>query len=87
MAKVFNLSSIQFIKRVTVGHKAPDTNYDENEIIKAQEYINRCLSESTKGYIIGIEKNFNIINLGEHQVVMQWLVYHIGFEKKPFWME
>ena len=79
MAKVFNLSSIQFIKRVTVGHKDPDVNYDENEIIKAQEYINRCLSESPKGYII--------INLGEHQVVMQWLVYHIGFEKKPFWME
>lgn len=87
MAKVFNLSSIGFIKRVVVGHKDPDKLNDENEIVKAQEYVNRCLSEPPKGNIIGIEKNFNIINLGEHQVVMQWLVYHIGFEKKPFWMQ
>ncbi len=87
MAKIFDLSSIQFVKRIVVGHLDPNTPYDEGKIEEAQEYLNRCLRESPKGHIIGMEKNFNIINLGEHQVVMQWLVYHIGFEKKPFWME
>lgn len=87
MVKVFDLSSIRFIKRVVVGSKDPSIPYDENEIEKAQEYVNRCLNETPKGRIVGIEKNFNTVNLGEHQVVMQWLVYHIGFEKKPFWIE
>lgn len=33
------------------------------------------------------EKNFYILNIGEHQVVMQYIVYHIGFERKPYWLK
>ena len=57
------------------------------EIREAQALLNRCLSDSPKGTIIGVEKSFAMLNLGEHQVVLQWLCYHIGFARKPFWME
>jgi hypothetical protein len=33
-----------------------------------------------------MEKNFNLLNIGEHQVVLQSLVYHIGFSRKPIWL-
>lgn len=34
----------------------------------------------------GSKKNFFLLNIGEHQVVMQYIVYHVGFERKPYWM-
>ena len=51
---------------------------------EAADLLNRCLSE--RGRIIGMEKNFNLLNIGEHQVVLQSLVYHIGFSRKPIWL-
>ena len=56
------------------------------EIREAQALLNRCLSEAPKGTIIGIEKSFVMLNIGEHQVVLQWLCYHIGFSRKPMWL-
>ncbi len=49
--------------------------------------LNRCLSDSPKGAIIGTEKNFAVLQIGEHQVVMQWLCYHVGFPRKPGWLK
>ena len=59
----------------------------EAEIQAAMGLVNRCLSELPRGYIIGIEKNFGLYNLGEHQVVLQYLVYNIGFERKPMYLD
>ena len=50
-------------------------------------FLNRCLNEAPKGRIVGSEKNFTLLQLGEHQVVLQWTVYHVGFKRKPFWMD
>jgi len=40
-----------------------------------------------KGPICGQEKNFYLLNIGEHQVVMQYIVYHVGFARRPVWLE
>lgn len=29
----------------------------------------------------------SLLNIGEHQVVLQYTVYHVGFSRKPPWLE
>jgi hypothetical protein len=86
MANAFDISEVGYVKRVTVGNKDPEMTVDEAAIQEQNDFLNRCLSDSPKGKIIGQEKNFYLLNIGEHQVVMQYIVYHIGFMRKPMWM-
>lgn len=59
----------------------------EAEVQEAMDLVNKCLSGLPRGFIIGIEKNFALYNIGEHQVILQYLVYNIGFERKPLDLE
>ncbi|MCD8361231.1 MAG: hypothetical protein LUC29_10645 [Acidaminococcaceae bacterium] len=59
----------------------------EAELEKQRQFLNRCLSDSPRGRIIGQEKNFYLLNIGEHQVVLQYIVYHVSFARKPVWLE
>jgi hypothetical protein len=87
MAKPFDISEIGYVKRITVGNQDPEKTVDEEIIKKQTDLLNRCLSDSPKGRIVGQEKNFYLLNIGEHQVVMQYVVYHIGFVRKPVWLQ
>lgn len=78
-----DLSDIGFIKRIVVGSTNAESMRSEQEVQAAMELVNRCLTESPRGKLIGIEKNFNILHIGEHQIVLQSMVYHIGFTRKP----
>ena len=82
----FSLTDIRYVKRVVVGNDNPETQPDEEKYKKQMVYLNRCLNEYPKGKIIGQEKNFFLLNIGEHQIVMQYIVYHVGFERKPQWI-
>ena len=83
---MFDLSDIRYVRRIVVGTDDPSHIKTPEEILDAQSLLNRCLSEPPKGTIIGIEKSFVVLNIGEHQVVLQWLCYHIGFARKPVWL-
>ena len=82
-----SLYDVQYVYRLVVGNDNPERQPDEEKYKKQIQQRNRCLSETPKGRIIGQEKNFYILNIGEHQVVMQYIVYHIGFERKPYWLK
>lgn len=82
----FDLSEIGYVLRLTVGSQDPQNLTAEKDIQTAVEFLNRCLAESPRGRIIGLEKTFNLLNIGEHQVVLQSIIYHIGFVRKPFWL-
>jgi hypothetical protein len=28
-----------------------------------------------------------VLNIGEHQVVLQCMTYHVGWARKPLWLE
>ena len=84
---MFDLADVTYVKRITIGTSNSDNVLTEQEIQKATDLLNKCLTGPPKGRIIGIEKSFRILNIGEHQAVIQWLVYHVGFARKPFWME
>jgi hypothetical protein len=84
---MFDLTDVRYVKRIIVGNDNPEHMRSEAEIQKAADLLNRCLTDTPKGTIIGTEKNFMLLNIGEHQVVLQSLVYHVGFPRKPFWLE
>jgi len=83
----FHLANVRFIKRIVVGNDNPQNMKTEAEVQAEMALVNRCLSELPRGHIIGIEKNFGLYTIGEHQVVLQYLVYNIGFERKPMYLE
>ena len=84
--EVFDISSVGYVKRIVIGNNNPEKATDERTIQKQIDLLNRCLTEYPKGKIIGIERNFFILNIGEHQVIMQYTVYHVGFKRKPDWL-
>lgn len=86
MQKAFDLSCVGFIKRIVVGNNNPEKVSTDEDIEKQIALLNRCLQEYPKGKILGIERNFFILNIGEHQVIMQYTVYHVGFKRKPDWL-
>lgn len=86
MQKTFDLSCVGFVKRIIVGNNNPEKVTTDIEIEEQLNLLNKCLQEYPKGKIIGIERNFFILNIGEHQVIMQYTVYHVGFKRKPDWL-
>ena len=83
----FQLSDMRFVKRIAVGSQNPSPIKSEEEIEQAMGLLNRCLTDLPKGVIVGLEKSFSLLNIGEHQVVLQYTVYHVGFSRKPPWLE
>ena len=84
---MFDLSDVRYVKRISVGTSNPSKLLSEEDIAQAMDLLNKCLTGSPKGTIVGIEKSFKILNIGEHQAVLQWLVYHVGFPRKPTWLD
>ncbi len=84
---MFDVSDVHYIKRITIGTSDPNQILSEEEVERAMELLNRCLTGPPSGTIVGIEKSFKILNIGEHQAVLQWIVYHVGFSRRPLWLD
>ena len=84
---MIDISDVGYVKRIVVGSNNPANLQSEEQINTAMALLNRCLTETPKGRIIGIEKSFSILQVGEHNVVLQWLTYHVGFTRRPYWIE
>lgn len=83
---MFDLTDVGFVKRIVVGSTDPQKLTSAAVVEGEAALLNRCLSETPRGRIVGIEKNFSLLNIGEHQVVLQAQVYHVGFVRKPYWL-
>ncbi|PTR35088.1 hypothetical protein C8J98_101350 [Luteibacter sp. OK325] len=83
---MFDLTEVKFVKRIVVGTDDPNQMRSEQQVEEASDMLNRCFTESPKGSIIGMEKSFKVLQIGEHQVVLQWICYHVGFPRKPAWL-
>ncbi len=82
-----DLSDVRFVKRIVVGNDDPSRMRTEKEIQKAVDLLNRSLKNDAGGTILGVEKCFAVLSTGGDQVVLQWLVYHVGFARKPYWLD
>jgi hypothetical protein len=83
----FQLTNIRFIKRIVVGNDNPQSMRTEAEVALAMDLVNQCLTSTPRGFLLNLEKSFGLYNIGEHQIVLQYAVYHIGFERKPLHLD
>ena len=83
---MLDLSEVGFVKRIVVGRRDPQSLLGEDAIEAAMVLLNRCLTEYPRGRILGTEKTFSILGVGEHQVVLQSVIYHVGFARRPAWL-
>ncbi|MBQ8592246.1 MAG: hypothetical protein IJ485_05825 [Lachnospiraceae bacterium] len=80
-------AKIHYVKTVTVGSVNPNKPLSEEARKLQIERLNRCLEESPKGTIIGKDISIGRYMIGEHELTMQQTTYHIGFVRKPLWIE
>lgn len=83
----FHLSNIRYLKRIVVGNDNPQSMKTEKEVEEAMDLVNRCLSSTPRGYILNVEKSFGLYNIGEHQIVLQYAVYNLGFDRRPAFLD
>lgn len=86
MAEKFGIGEVSFIQRAVVGPTRADRLPSQDEIDAQMDFINRCLSEG-RGQLVGTEKGLVVIQSSDQQIVVQHTVYHIGFKRKPIWVD
>jgi len=81
------LTDIRYVKLVSVGSINPNNPLSDQSREEQVRLLNRCLNEYPKGVIIGKDVAIATYQIGEHELMMEKITYHIGFERKPAWEE
>lgn len=79
------MTDIRYIKLVTVGSINPNNPLSEQSKEEQAELLNRCLNDYPKGIIIGKDIAIGRYMVGEHELTMEKITYHVGFTRKPPW--
>jgi hypothetical protein len=81
------LDDVHYVKRINIGSINPNNPVNEEQQEAQMEYLNKCLNDFPRGRIIGKDIAVGVYQMGEHQITLQRVTYHIGFNRKPFWMD
>jgi len=84
--KSLSLGDVTYVKRVHVGSINPNSPVSEEQQEKQMELLNRCLNDYPRGRIIGKDVTTGLFQVGDHQISMQRITYHVGFSRKPIWL-
>lgn len=82
----YDITDIGHIERLVIGTTSPDRIPTEEESQQKVQLLNKYLQTSPRGRIIGCERSFALVRIGEHQVVLEAVAYHVGFKRKPAWL-
>lgn len=82
-----SLTDVGYVKLVTVGSVNPNNPLSERSRMEQEALLNRCLHDYPKGIIIGKDTTIGRYMIGGHELVMEKVTYHVGFERKPAWLE
>jgi len=82
-----DLTEIRYVKMVPVGSVNPNNPLSDQSKEEQVALLNRCLNDYPKGVIMGKDITIGRYMLGEHELTMEKVTYHIGFERKPSWLE
>jgi len=82
-----DVSDFRFIKAVSVGSINPNVLLSDEGREQQVELLNKCLNDYPKGVIIGKDIAIGRYMLGEHELTLQRTIYHVGFLRKPAWLE
>lgn len=81
------LTDIHYVKLVSVGSVNPNNPLSEESRRQQAALLNRCLNDYPKGVIIGKDVTIGRYMIGQHELTMEKVTYHVGFERKPPWEE
>lgn len=81
------LTDIRYIKLVPVGSVNPNNPLSDQSKEAQVAVLNRCLNDYPKGIIIGKDTTIGRYMVGEHELTMEKVTYHVGFARKPAWEE
>lgn len=79
------LTDIRYVKLVSIGSVNPNNPLSEQSREQQVELLNRCLNGHPKGIIIGKDITIGRYMVGEHELTMEKVTYHVGFEREPAW--
>jgi hypothetical protein len=82
-----DIYNIKFVKDVAIGSVNPNVILSDDTRQSQIALLNRCLNDYPKGVVIGKDIVIGRYNIGEHELVMQKTIYHIGFQRKPAWFD
>ncbi|KQS47887.1 MULTISPECIES: hypothetical protein [Flavobacterium] len=86
-SKKTTIAEIRYIKKVTIGTVNPSAPFTDDMREDQLALLNKCLSQHPKGIIIGKDISIGSFKLGEHELNMQSTTYHVGFARKPYWLD
>ena len=81
------LTDIHYIKLVPIGSVNPNNPLSDQSRAEQVALLNRCLNDYPKGVIIGKDITIGRYMVGEHELTMEKVTYHVGFQRKPSWEE
>lgn len=81
------LADVKYIKLVAIGSVNPNNPLSEQSREEQAKLLNRCLNDYPKGVIIGKDTTVGRYLIGEHELTMEKVTYHVGFLRKPAWEE
>lgn len=79
------LTDIHYVKLVPVGSVNPNNPLSDQSKEQQIALLNRCLNDYPKGIILGKDITIGRYMIGEHELTMEKVTYHIGFARKPAW--
>jgi hypothetical protein len=80
-----SLSDIHYVKMVPIGSVNPNYPLSDQSREAQAAILNRCLNDYPKGIIIGKDVTVGRYQMGEHELTMERVTYHVGFQRKPQW--
>ncbi len=81
------LTDIRYVKLVPIGSVNPNNPLSDETKEEQAALLNRCLNDYPKGVIIGKDISIGRYQLGEHELTMEKITYHVGFARKPAWLQ
>lgn len=81
------MTDVHYVKLVPIGSVNPNNPLSEESKETQVELLNRCLNDYPKGMIIGKDIAVGRYQVGEHELTMEKITYHVGFARKPVWLE
>lgn len=81
-----DLTEIRYVKMVPIGSVNPNNPLSDQSREEQAALLNRCLNDYPKGVIMGKDIAVGRYMIGEHELTMEKVTYHIGFERKPLYL-
>ena len=79
------LTDIHYVKLVSIGSANPNNPLSDQSREAQAALLNQCLNDYPKGVIIGKDITIGRYMIGEHELTMEKITYHVGFTRKPPW--